>query len=116
MSLRAKLYFGFFGMVALSVIIGGIAIWVFARTSSNLHDSDQKTGQLSEQLMPSSNIAGALSENNIKAGFRIYGYSLGGSEDDFNHGEGFILSMGKIGDQVKILLDIDRMLGNLEGA
>ena len=36
MSLRAKLYSGFFGMVFLTLVVGGIAVWVFSVTASNL--------------------------------------------------------------------------------
>jgi len=105
MSLRTKLYFGFFGMVTLAALIGIIAIMVFSWSASSLHESDQKTAMLAGQLMPSSRISSALSDNNIKAGFRFYGYSLGANDEDFRFGDGFIRDIRGSLDELEKLLN-----------
>jgi len=93
MSLRAKLYSGFFCMVFLALVIGGIAIYVFNNTASSLNASDKMLSELNDDLLPLNKASGALSEHNISAGFHLNGYALGGSDEDFRQGDVYLAKM-----------------------
>lgn len=86
MSLKAKLYCGFFAMIFLSLVIGILAIVAFRTTAANVKSTNAMADEAVRQIIPISTQFTGLSNSMEAVGGNYYAYMMGRLEADFRDG------------------------------
>lgn len=92
MSLRAKLYCGFFAVIFLAMVIGVLAIVAFRTTSANVATTNILVNEAVEQVIPASTQLTRLSTSMEAVGGNYYAYMMGRLEADFRDGNTHLLN------------------------
>ena len=87
MSLKLKLYLGFFAMIILSLIIGILAIVAFRTTNDNVDSTNDQINEMVRQHIPASTQLNYLSSGMIEAGSSYYAYTLSNMDRDYHTGD-----------------------------
>ncbi len=105
MSLRAKLYTGFFIMVGLAFIIAAVGLYAFVSTDRGLTATAYEVERAASETAPANEQFFSLATNALAAGSHYYGYAYNHEDKDFAKGNDYL---GKIREASK---NIEAMLG-----
>ncbi len=105
MSLRAKLYTGFFIMVGLAFIIAAVGLYAVVSTDRGLTATAYEVEKAANESAPTNEQFFSLATNALAAGSHYYGYAYNHDEKDFAKGNEYL---GKIREAAK---NIEGILG-----
>ncbi len=104
MSLRLRMYAGFFVMIALAFFIGALAIYVFRQTEIGLDKAAAEVEIATKEATPVNDLFFELATDTISAGFYFYGYAFNYDEGDFAKGDEYLVKMRDVLERLEKLV------------
>ncbi len=105
MSLRAKLYAGFFIMVGLAFVIAAVGLYAFVSTDRGLTATAFEVEKAANETAPNNEQFFNLATNALAAGSHYYGYAYNHDENDFAKGNGYLAKIRETEANIVNLLD-----------